>query len=228
MPGNTDIHHALNRNRCPAFSIRPQLTMSAEDSPRKLSEASSRIAWATTRVPAASTGAIALGTTSVARMTDSRMPRQRTASTNSSCLMRITSPRVRRAICGHASSTITATTRVSPVPDIATITAARMKLGTTWNISEIRITVRSSQPPKNPAAAPSRTPSRVAPTAALTPTASDTCEPYRMPSSMSRPSSSVPNGCSSEGATIAWSEISCGSTPGSRNVTAAISTRIAT
>ena len=75
------------------------------------------------------------------------MPRQRTPSTNSSCLTRITSPRMTRATCGHASRLTTTMIWGRPVPVMATMTAARMKLGMTWKNSETRITMMSSQPP---------------------------------------------------------------------------------
>src|SRR5262249_9918091 len=146
-PGNTDSHQALNRKRWPLLSMRPQLMISALLRPKKLKAASSSMACPTNKVPAASAGAKALGMISPAKMANSRVPRQRTASTNSKCLSRITSPRIKRATCGHANSEMTATTCGRPGPDSATISAARMKLGTTWKISDTRMNVRSSTPP---------------------------------------------------------------------------------
>ena len=76
-PGNTDSHQALNRKRWPLLSMRPQLTISTLLRPKKLSAASSRMAWPTIRVPTASAGARALGTTS--RREDGRFPHAQAA-----------------------------------------------------------------------------------------------------------------------------------------------------
>src|SRR5262245_25863376 len=146
-PGKTDNHQALNRNRCPLLSMRPQLMISALLRPKKLRAASRRIACPTIKLPAASAGANALGIISPAKIVNSRVPRQRTASTNSICLSRMTSPRMRRATCGHANSEMTATTCGKPGPESATIRAARMKLGTTWKTSDTRMKKRSRTPP---------------------------------------------------------------------------------
>src|SRR4051794_10651262 len=108
---------------------------------------------------------------------------------------------------------ITPTTRVRPGPAIATMTAARMKLGMTWNISAKRMRRRSTLPPKKPAVAPITMPSTEAASAAAKPTAREIWMPCAIPERTSRPSSSVPSQCSAEGGAITSSVIMPGSRP---------------
>ena len=92
-------------------------------------------------------------------------PSSRSANTYSAVRTPSTSPRVTRAYAGQETTSAASTALTRLAPSAAATTIARMTMGNAMTRSVSRITVSSSQRPKNPAASP-----RMPPTTTESPT----------------------------------------------------------
>ena len=192
-PGNTPIHH--ESKFCTAVdTIDPHSAVGGfAPRPRNDRPESSSVAVPMSRLARISTGPTTIGRMSVRNDRSAEKPSNRSANTYSAVRTPSTSPRVTRAYAGQETTSAASTALTRLAPSAAATTIARMTMGNAMTRSVSRITVSSSQRPKNPAASP-----RMPPTTTESPTSNSasgtvTWAPARTRVNTSRPSSSVPN-----------------------------------
>ncbi len=114
----------------------------------KDSALSSKIAVATVSEVTTRIGEIAFGRMWPSTMRQVRSPWQIAASTNSRCRSRRNSARVSRASGGQLTAPMVRMMVISDGLKVATSRMASTKAGMVWNSSVIRISTRSTLPPK--------------------------------------------------------------------------------
>ncbi len=147
-PGMNERYGAERSTPRPSAIIAPQVATFGSPMPRNDRAASIRIALATITEASVTVGGSALGSTSRNAIATGCMPSARYASTKSRWRRLRISARTSRAGPVHELAAIATTMLVTEAPITVTSASARMKPGTVWNASVMRISVSSIQPPR--------------------------------------------------------------------------------